>query len=246
MLLILISCIYISFLCWTWGVATRTLFQRITGETISLTFSFTCLLGMVTITVIGGMLSIGLPLGSFYVQLFLLIPALLIAFQKATLIDFRKHLHNFRQINKVVLFFFASSVVLLLIMGSWVIYHPDTLAYHLQLIKWIEEYKAVPGLVHLDGRYGFQSSWFVSCTLFRFNIFDNGSLTYINITLLIWYLIFIISRINYHFFLKTAHSNRIFWVILPLFNFWGYTQIRLTATSAIPDFIAFIFISAVF
>jgi hypothetical protein len=31
-----------------------------------------------------------------------------------------------------------------------------------------------------------------------------------------------------------------------LFNFWGYTQIRLTATSASPDFIAFIFIGSVF
>jgi len=246
MLLILISCIYISFLCWTWGMATRNLFERITRETILLPFSFTCLLGMITITVLGGMLSIWLPLGGFYIQLLFLIPSLIIAFQKSTISVFRKHLQNFRKINKAVLFFFASSVLLLLIMGSWVIYHPDTLAYHLQLIKWIEEYKAVPGLVHLDGRYGFQSSWFVSCALFRFNFIDSGSLTYINITILIWYLLFIVSRINYNFFRKTAQSNRLFWLILPLFNFWGYTQIRLTATSASPDFIAFIFISAVF
>jgi len=38
----------------------------------------------------------------------------------------------------------------------------------------------------------------------------------------------------------------LFWFILLLLNFWGYTQIRLTATSASPDFIAFIFIGVIF
>ena len=246
MLLILISCIYISFLCWTWGLATCNLVERMTRETLSLSFSLTCLMGMVTITVLAGIISIWLPLGGLYIQLLFLIPALLIAFQKSTTARFRKHLRNFRQVNKAVLYFFISAALLLLIMGSWVIYHPDTLAYHLQLIKWIEEYKVVPGLVHLDGRYGFQSSWFVSCALFRFNFTNSGALTYINITILIWYLLFIITRINYSFFMKPAHSNRLFWFILVLFNFWGYTQIRLTATSASPDFIAFIFIGAIF
>lgn len=245
MLLILISCIYISFLCWTWGMSTCNLIARMTRETLSLPFSLICLLGMVTITVLAGIISIWLPLGGLYIQFLFLVPAILFTFQKSTIARLEKHFHNFSRINKFVLYLFISGAVLLLIMGSWVVYHPDTLAYHLPLIKWIEEYKAVPGLVHLDGRYGFQSSWFVSCALFRFNFTNSGALTYINITILIWYLLFISSRINYSFFLKPAHSNRLFWFFLLLFNFWGYTQIRLTATSASPDFIAFIFMGTV-
>ncbi len=246
MLSILISCIYISLLCWTWGLATRDLLIRITREKILLPFGFTCLLGLVMITVIAGFLSIFLPLGGFLIQLFFLVPALFIALQKSTLTEFRKHLDNFRKVNRFLIFYFFSAVLLLLVMGSWIIYHPDTMAYHLQLIKWIEEYKAVPGLIHLDARYGLQSSWFVSCALFRFNFTNTGALTYINITILVWYLLFIVSKINSCFFLKPVSSNRLFWLILPIFNFWSYTQIRLTATSASPDFIAFIFISAVF
>ncbi len=246
MLSILIFCIYISFLCWTWGLATRNLFVKLTGEPIQLPASITCLLGMVVITSIGGFLSFWLPLGGPYIQLIFLIPALVISFQKTTTTEFRKLRNKFRSINNYLLFYFFSALLLLILIGSWIIYHPDTMAYHAQLIKWIEEYKVVPGLVNLNARFGFQSSWFVSSALFSFNFTNTGALSFINTTILAWYMLFIIARINSCFFLKQGNTNRLFWLILPLFNFWSFTQIRLTAISASPDFIATIFIGAVF
>ncbi len=36
----------------------------------------------------------------------------------------------------------------------------DTESYHVQMIKWIQEYGSVPGLANLHERYGFNSSWF--------------------------------------------------------------------------------------
>jgi hypothetical protein len=38
----------------------------------------------------------------------------------------------------------------------------DTGLYHAQMVKWIQEYSAVPGLANIHGRFGFNNSWFVT------------------------------------------------------------------------------------
>jgi len=49
----------------------------------------------------------------------------------------------------------------------------DTGLYHLQAIKWIEEYAVVPGLANLHGRFGFNPNIFTFYALTSlFDVFN--------------------------------------------------------------------------
>ena len=133
-------------------------------------------------------------------------------------------------------------LLLILVMGSWVIVHPDTLGYHAQTIQWIEKYKAVPGLVHLHVRFGYQGLWFVDCALFDFSFTGKQGITFLNTTVLFWFLIFIVNRIDYNFFKSGKRVYGLLWLGLLALSLSSYTQTRLTATSASPDFIATVFV----
>jgi len=52
--------------------------------------------------------------------------------------------------------------------------NPDTGIYHAQSVRWIEEYRAVPGLGNLNGRLAYNSSWYLLVAFggFRFLGFD--------------------------------------------------------------------------
>jgi hypothetical protein len=72
----------------------------------------------------------------------------------------------------------------------------DTESYHIQSIKWIQEYGSVPGLVNLHERFGFNSSWFSSVALFSFSSKTTGGLTVLNSVLSMWICYWSISKYN--------------------------------------------------
>ncbi|MBE7172539.1 MAG: hypothetical protein INR73_18305 [Williamsia sp.] len=51
-------------------------------------------------------------------------------------------------------------------LGAGPLMMDDTDSYHIQCIKWIQEWGTVPGLVNLHERYGFNSAWFAFAALF--------------------------------------------------------------------------------
>ena len=53
--------------------------------------------------------------------------------------------------------------------------NPDTGIYHAQAIRWIETYRAVPGLGNLHERLAYNSSWLVVCALFSFSFLKGQS-----------------------------------------------------------------------
>lgn len=55
----------------------------------------------------------------------------------------------------------------------------DNGLYYAQTIKWIENYPAVPGLGNLQGRYAFNSHWFLNNAFFSFSFFC-GPFTLLN------------------------------------------------------------------
>jgi hypothetical protein len=131
----------------------------------------------------------------------------------------------------------------MLVMGSWTISHPDTLAYHFQTIEWIKDYKVIPGLAHLNLRLGLQGLWFPVCALFDFVLDGKHVINLINLTVCIWFVYFLIDKIDRSF--KEAKSEGLLWMLLLGISIWNYTQLRLTITSASPDFIVAIFILAI-
>jgi hypothetical protein len=126
---------------------------------------------------------------------------------------------------------------MMLTMSVWDITHPDTLGYHAQTILWSEKYKAIPGLAHLHVRYGYQSLWFTLCAFFNLNFLGTNQITFLNTAVLLWFLIFVIQKAA-ESLKKNNISNTLLWLLLLSTSLWSYTQVRLTATSASPDFIA--------
>ncbi len=248
MLVTLLAWIFITFLCWTWGGLLLEWLKIIFRDNTFILphFSIICLAGFAAITVIAGILSLLMPLGGWQALLLISSPCLLLFFRKGNRGFYSRLKNQFTDLHPVVLFLLLASLVLILLMSTWKINHPDTLAYHAQTIQWIEKYRVIPGLVHLYTRYGYQGQWFVSCAFFSFRFTGTEALTFINSTVITWYFLFIVQKINAYHKDRGSKINSILWLLLFAGSCLSYTQVRLTVTSANPDFIATIVIWTVF
>jgi len=243
MITTLLAWIYISFLSWMWGILFLQFIKKITRNELQLPhFSIICITGLSAITVIAATLSLFIPLGEWWVQFLFIIPCLVFFFKKDSPAFFAALKKELQDLHFFSIILLSSCLLLILVMSSWTIIHPDTLGYHAQTIQWIEKYKAVPGLVHLHVRFGFQGLWFVDSALFGFSFTGKEGITILNSTVLFWFFIFLVTRINYNFLKEGKRLYGLLWMALLVISIWSYTQIRLTATSASPDFIATLFI----
>ena len=246
MLITLLAWIYITFLCWMWGILFLQFIKKLTtGELQFPHFSIICIAGLSIITVIAGFLSLLIPLGEWWVQFLFILPCLTLFFKKDPPAFFAALKKEFQGLHLLSIILLSASLILMLVMSTWTIVHPDTLGYHAQTIQWIEKYKAIPGLVHLHVRLGYQGLWFVDAALFGFSFTGNQGITFLNSTVLFWFFIFIVGRINQNFFKNGKKLYGLLWISLFFISMWSYTQIRLTATSASPDFITTLFIWAI-
>ena len=246
MLTTLLVWIYISFLSWMWGILFLQFIKKITGNELQLPhFSLVCVSGLSVITVVAGILSLFIPLGGWWVQFLFILPCLILFLKKDSPAFFAALKKEFQDLHVFSIILLSACLLLILVMSTWTIVHPDTLGYHAQTIQWIEKYKAIPGLVHLQVRFGYQGLWFADTALFGFSFTGTQGITFLNSTVLFWFFIFIINRIDQSFFKGGKKLYGLLWVSLLFISMWSYTQVRLTATSASPDFIATLFILAI-
>lgn len=248
MLITLFAWLYISFSCAVWGKAILHSLQKIVARdrVSGLHSGFVFLLGLCGITIFGSLFSLFLPVGSWPFQLVLLLSTIFFFFLGNTRNFFGDLKKQFKYFHPALVFLLFCCVVMLLVMSTWTITHPDTLTYHAQTIQWIEKYKAVPGIANLHIRYGYQGLWFVSCAIFSFRFINLHALTFINSTILVWYFFFVIQKINENLLSDKNKIAGFLWLALAAISILSYTQVRLTATSASPDFIASLFVWAVF
>jgi len=241
MLFTIFACIYISLVCWAWGIIFTRLLKKITGQVTELSFSITCITGLSFIISILGILSLFIPLGGWMIQLLFLLPSMFVLSAEYKSI-FKQNVKDSFSLHPPSLFLLLISIMVILVMSTWKIIHPDTLGYHAQLIQWAEKYRVIPGLVNLNTRYGLQSNWFLACAFFSFKFTGSQALVFLNTAVLFWFILFIVNKINRYL---TGNENRLMgflWLFLLGFSFWSYTQIRLMATSASPDFFAVILV----
>ena len=119
--------------------------------------------------------------------------------------------------------------------------HPDTLNYHVYSVLFFDHFGIVPGIVHLKPQFGFQSLWFVALNVFEFRFLSDAPTFYLNGAVLCWFILFLISEGKVFGKESQGHIT-----ILPgiacfgllFFTLISWTQIRLTASSASPDFIS--------
>ena len=94
----------------------------------------------------------------------------------------------------LILFLLTWTVILLINAGPTMM--DDTESYHIQSIKWIQEYGSVPGIVNLHIRFGFNSSWFSSVALTGFSSNTTGGFTVMNSIISMWLCYWFIGKFN--------------------------------------------------
>ena len=245
MFVLLLTTAYISFVSFSWGVLFLRTLQKINGsnDALSYGFSITCFIGLACIGAVAQVISLFTGLGSLPLQAAFLLPAVFSGVFLYKPGNIRASAKSFVQtLHPSSVLLLCSSVAMVLVMAVYPVTHPDTIAYHFQVIRWIEKYPAVPGLANFNYLYGFQNSWFIICGLFSFSFAGTNAITFANTAVLLWLLVFLVNKINTALKKPGQTVQALPWILLLVFQAWSYTQIRLTATSASPDFIAVLYV----
>ncbi|KAA5539248.1 LIC_10190 family membrane protein [Adhaeribacter rhizoryzae] len=119
----------------------------------------------------------------------------------------------------------------------------DSGIYHTQSIKWIEQYKVIPGLGNLAGRYAFNSSYFLWSALFSFSALVGQPIFALNSYLVLLFGFITLAYLFQNF--REKRNNKIglflaalFWLNLYFFNVW--------LSSPTPDIPAAILVAFIF
>lgn len=240
MLLSIISIFFITWLCYSWGafILNVTKFYR---EFDADSFFWNTITGFCIILFIATVASLFLPLGSINVQLALLIPAIIFNRKQP---EFFKHLKSALPNINILRVLLFCMLLLSLAMHSWTINHPDTLDYHQETIGWISRLKAITGLAYINHRFGYGGSWYIMCSLFSFHFAEFKALTFINIAVPVWFMLFFLKKADENWNKKNFVSTSI--ILAILLCFLVFSLLRLTLVSASPDFIASLFILLIF
>jgi hypothetical protein len=197
------------------------------------------LTGLIVLTCIGQWLVLFIPI-TLFTSLICLIAVSFIS------LLYRKRLNltisTFFQpdLKKPVLFYvcLTCSILAILVLNAGPVLMDDTGSYHIQMIKWIQEYGSVPGIANLHLRFGFNSSWFTSIALFGMH--GNGFNAYgaLNGLLSAWVCYYLLDLFFTGFKSQTkSHNGGFVFLILFIICFLNWPMIRGTATGANYDFI---------
>lgn len=166
MLLALLYQIFIFVFC---SVAGFFFYALIKGFTFSGSRSFLLhfITGLITCTLVSQVLVLWFPVNFSTTILYcgLLITAGLV-FRKQTGHLIKSRMSQLKQIHFTEAIALALFSVLILIYNAGPTNMDDTESYHIQMIKWINEYGTVPGIAVLHERFGFNSSWFIAIAQF--------------------------------------------------------------------------------
>lgn len=251
MLLTLLCWLYITAICQIWGNIILSPFKKFIATADEPDLSMICFTGLAGIGILSLAASVFMPL-SLTAHLIILgfaIAYLLIPnnrkqiVQQLTLVARRLRLRSF--------ILFTACVLLILMIGTYEIIHPDTLEYHAQAIHLMEQYKAFPGLVHLRYETAMSSMWFAVQAIFRFNFIHPNNYLFVNGCVLCWFCLFICLKVSSVKNTQRDERDKIYyqftaWLLLLIYTTLSWTQLRLTAISASPDFITTLYIWAAF
>ena len=243
----LLHVIVISFICIIWGLPYYFFLKRRDKEeywtgkqTGCFIFLFFC--GLLSIGFISSCLVLLIPLRFNYLLIAtsLLIFVLFLFFKKriTSLFEDLKIKKGFTLIEYI---FSASCILLFIVLGSSTSVNIDTQIYHLQIIRWTNEYGLVPGLANLYPRLGLGSSWFNLISIFHIPLFTHQNFTFLNNTVTIWFLLWLMNKWKYYY---RADSNAafsrtfcLFYFFLLLYFLFDWQLFRDTANSTSYDFI---------
>jgi len=175
MLIIFFAFIYVFIVTYCWGY----LFLLILGKTINLDqtkipIPITSILGIIALATVASIFSLFWRINWEFQVVVLVVSSVATNFMK----PYRQSKTNTSENRSHTLILSAVlliTFVLLLYTTSTTAKNPDTGIYHAQAIRWIETYRAIPGLANIHQRLGYNSSWMIVNAIFSFSFLGGQS-----------------------------------------------------------------------
>jgi hypothetical protein len=161
--------------------------------------SFLFFAGCITLNLVTGWLILILP-ANFYLGLLMTMVLLvyLIVFKR------RQVLQIFIHSNRTLAFgsfseplYLSISIILFILLSTLRPVNNDTQIYHLQIIKWLSEYGAVPGVANLFPRLGLGSGWFNLISILHISFFKTENYTFFNASFVCWFFLWLFDKYKY-------------------------------------------------
>src|SRR5438067_4899886 len=194
MLCLFLLQIIITGTCTLCGILFYLFFQKNTGPEVRPVIFYPAT-GLVVITLFCQIWSLTLPVNSYcflFVIAFLLILLLVLRYKLYSYYHYFKE--QSKKIPRLSVLLALSLWFMILVLSSGPTGMDDTESYHIQMAKWIHEYGTVPGIANLHERFGFNSSWFATISLFIPSSDDLNFYTILNGTISLWYILFLIFK----------------------------------------------------
>jgi hypothetical protein len=167
MLLILTAWTYIFVTSYLWGASLVSWAfpgaARDHDQPVLLSF-----VGLSMITIAAGLFSTFAAIGVLFHLLLLSVCLLLLVRDRTLMHPLRTHVRNLRQVKPALLALIAFLFLVALYKASGPITSLDSGAYHLPFIRWVESFRAIPGVANVHSRFGFNYQYLVLCAVYGF------------------------------------------------------------------------------
>src|SRR5436189_1403296 len=246
MLQLAVHMIIISTICMVWGLMILLAAKKIKPGNnfwIRSTAGFYCFLyfaGLITLSFISSWLCLFLPMRFSYLLLFIIVPLLFLISKRKAAVELLKMFPLKLNLSLVEVSFILVCLAACFIPGVLKPLNSDTQIYHVQIIRWFNEYGTVPGIANLFPRFGLGSNWFNLIAMFRIPYFSYENFTWLNTTTVIWFFVWLINNWRFHFLKKTSSSHQVmshFYLLVILFSMLEWELFRDAASSTNYDFI---------
>ncbi len=223
---------------------TGLLVYDLAGNRYNRPWLITLLTGLLTLAVFSQILSLFTPVNGISAGITILAIFLLSFTRRKTLSPALRQLAAKWQKSSIWSVLLALAAwMLILILNSGPVTMDDTHSYHLQMIKWANEYGTVPGIANLHERFGFNSSWFTLVSFFLYPAGREEHFTALNGCLSAWFLLYCLQQ---SFSNKSTSLNKISWFLLTALIIFCWPMVRGNATNTNYDFITAVCVFVLF
>lgn len=196
------------------------------------------LIGLIATNTITTLFSLFFPINFYILLSLLLCSASLVFFIKNEL----KFVFLMFKTKKIIILYTLPFILVAFVISLNSPQNYDTGLYHLQSIKWIEEYFVVPGLANIHGRFGFNPNIFTLFALTSLLDIFKKEVFSVNFTLFSVFSLYYVNKLYLTF--KRIGITNLF--IFNLIIFITILNLSFNLTSPSPDYISISFLLFIF
>lgn len=243
MLIILLCYSIIFFIVFSFGKFFLNLFNVLCNQGINSSVFDTFLLGICPLLLVLSIISFFSPISEFVLFGFIFICSVYWILNFKKIESYWKKLLKSSFISKLNVITCISLLLVILtfiLLSAWGVSNYDSACYHYQSVRWIEEFRAVPGLANIEERIGFNSNYMLISSLFTFRFILNDPIFIFQGLLAVCFFIWILSDVlRSNFELKRI-------VLFILFLFYAalsFLHFADSSTDIVPNLLVFYIVS---